>query len=86
LLSMPAGTEMAVIEMGANHPIEINQLCRITEPNFGLITNIGKAHLEGFGDLKGVQKAKGELFEFVEAFGGVGLLHSKRLYIRFAKV
>ena len=70
LLSMPAGTEMAVVEMGANHPIEINQLCRIAEPNFGLITNIGKAHLEGFGDIKGVQKAKGELFEFVESFGG----------------
>jgi len=68
LSGLSAGTEMAVVEMGANHPIEINQLCRIAEPNFGLITNIGKAHLEGFGDIKGVQKAKGELFEFVEAF------------------
>lgn len=70
LLRINKETEMAVIEMGANHPIEINQLCKIAEPNFGLITNIGKAHLEGFGSIDGVQKAKGELFEFLEAVGG----------------
>lgn len=70
LLRLKPETEMAIIEMGANHPIEINQLCKIAEPNFGLITNIGKAHLEGFGSIEGVQKAKGELFEFVEAVGG----------------
>lgn len=70
LLRITKDTEVAVVEMGANHPIEINQLCKIAEPNFGLITNIGKAHLEGFGDIKGVQKGKGELFEFIEAIGG----------------
>ncbi len=70
LLSIPDDTEMAVIEMGANHPVEINQLCKYALPNFGLITNIGKAHLEGFGSIEGVAKAKGELFEFLEAFGG----------------
>jgi len=70
LLRINKNTEMAVVEMGANHPIEINQLCKIAEPNFGLITNIGKAHLEGFGDIRGVQKGKGELFEFIEAIGG----------------
>lgn len=70
LLSIPEDTEMAVIEMGANAPIEINQLCKYALPNFGLITNIGKAHLEGFGGIEGVAKAKGELFEFLESFGG----------------
>lgn len=70
LLSISKEHEMAVIEMGANHPIEINQLCKIAEPNFGLITNIGKAHLEGFGSIEGVAKAKGELFEFLEASNG----------------
>lgn len=70
LLTVGQEHEMAIIEMGANHPIEINQLCKIAQPNFGLITNIGSAHLEGFGSLEGVQKAKGELFEFLEAFGG----------------
>lgn len=70
LLSISKTHEMAVIEMGANHPVEINQLCKIAEPNFGLITNIGKAHLEGFGSIEGVAKAKGELFEFLEASNG----------------
>lgn len=70
LLSITKDHEMAIIEMGANHPIEINQLCRIAEPNFGLITNIGKAHLEGFGSIEGVAKAKGELFDFLEASNG----------------
>jgi len=70
LLSLPTELDMAVIEMGANHQNEINQLCGIARPNFGLITNIGHAHLEGFGGIEGVQKAKGELFEFLEASGG----------------
>jgi len=70
LLNLNKETEMAVIEMGANHLVEINQLCKIAEPNHGLITNIGKAHLEGFGSIKGVQQGKGELFEFLEAVGG----------------
>ncbi len=70
LLSLPTDLEMAVVEMGANHQHEINQLCSIALPNFGLITNIGHAHLEGFGGIEGVQKGKGELFEFLEASGG----------------
>ena len=49
LLAMPVKTEVAVVEMGANHPGEIDFLCRIAEPTHGVITNIGKAHLEGFG-------------------------------------
>jgi UDP-N-acetylmuramoyl-tripeptide--D-alanyl-D-alanine ligase len=63
LLSMPLDTEMAVVEMGANHQGEIKVLSSICTPNFGMITNIGKAHLEGFGGLEGVRKGKGELFD-----------------------
>lgn len=62
LLSMPSDTEIAVIEMGANHQGEIAALCEIAEPDYGLITNIGKAHLEGFGGIEGVKKGKGELY------------------------
>lgn len=70
ILGIRKDTEMAVVEMGANHANEINQLCGIARPNFGLITNIGRAHLEGFGSIEGVQRAKGELFEYLEAAGG----------------
>lgn len=62
LLEMPTDTEIAVIEMGANHIGDIEELCAIADPNFGLITNIGKAHLEGFGSFEGVTKAKSELY------------------------
>ena len=62
LLSMPDDTEFAIIEMGANHLGEIAELCEIAEPNFGIITSIGKAHLEGFGDLQGVINTKNELY------------------------
>ncbi len=71
LLSMPYDTEMAVIEMGANHPKEIANLCQIAEPNFGLITNIGKAHIEGFGSFEGVIRTKSELFQFLNKNGGL---------------
>ncbi len=57
--------EIAIIEMGANHPGEIRELCEIAEPDYGLITNIGKAHLEGFGSFAAVKKAKQELFEYL---------------------
>ncbi len=70
LLSITQEHEMAIIEMGANHLNEINQLCKIALPNFGLITSIGKAHLEGFGSEKKIQEGKAELFEFLDAFGG----------------
>lgn len=70
LLAIRPDTEIAVVEMGANHQHEINQLCGIALPNFGLITCIGKAHLEGFGGIEGVQKGKGELFEYLEAAQG----------------
>jgi len=66
LLSMPQHTEIAVIEMGANHQGEINDLCLIAEPTHGLITNIGKAHLEGFGGEEGVKKGKSELYRYLK--------------------
>lgn len=70
LLSFGSNLEMGIVEMGANHRKEIEALCRITHPTEGLITNIGKAHLEGFGGLDGVQKGKGELFDFIKESEG----------------
>lgn len=71
LLSMPAKTEIAIIEMGANHPGDIDQLCRIAEPTHGLITNVGKAHLEGFGGFEGVKRTKSELYRFLTGRNGL---------------
>jgi len=70
LLAVTPQTQMAVIEMGANKQGDINELCSFALPNFGLITGIGKAHLEGFGGIEGVKKGKGELFEFLDAIEG----------------
>ncbi len=66
LLTMPFDSEIAIIEMGANHPGEIDFLCNIALPDFGLITNVGKAHLEGFGSFEGVVQTKTELYRFIE--------------------
>jgi UDP-N-acetylmuramoyl-tripeptide--D-alanyl-D-alanine ligase len=65
LLRLKADNDLAVIEMGANHPGEIKFLVNIAEPNYGLITNVGKAHLEGFGSFEGVIRTKGELYDFL---------------------
>ncbi|OYQ37113.1 UDP-N-acetylmuramoyl-tripeptide--D-alanyl-D-alanine ligase [Flavobacterium cyanobacteriorum] len=65
LLSFTKNTEVGIVEMGANHQREIAMLCRITEPNFGYITNFGKAHLEGFGGIEGVIKGKSELYDYL---------------------
>lgn len=70
LLSMKHEHEIGVVEMGASHPGEIAQLCAIAEPNFGLITNIGKAHIEGFGSFENVKKTKGELYDFIREHDG----------------
>ena len=66
LLSMTDKTELGVVEMGANHQKEIEFLCTICEPDFGYITNFGKAHLEGFGGIEGVIKGKSELYTFLK--------------------
>jgi len=76
LLSITPETEMAIIEMGANHPGEIDFLCRLALPGFGLITNIGKAHLEGFGGLEGVIRTKTELYRFIRSGNGKIFLNS----------
>lgn len=75
LLSLTKEHELAVVEMGANHQKEIALLASIAAPNFGIITNIGKAHLEGFGGIEGVKKGKGELFDYLRANGGKAFVH-----------
>lgn len=68
LLQMNIATEIGIVEMGANHPKEIEFLCRIAQPDYGLITNFGKAHLEGFGSIDGVIKSKSELYDFLKTY------------------
>jgi len=70
ILSIKKDTEIAVIEMGANHIGEIKNLCEIALPDVGIITNIGKAHLEGFGSFDGVRIAKNELYEYIKSSKG----------------
>ena len=70
LLSMDETTEFGVVEMGANHMFEIKKLCEIAEPDYGIITNIGKAHLEGFGSFENIIKTKKELYDYVSSKSG----------------
>ncbi len=81
LLSIPLDAEMAVIEMGANHCGEIASYCSYTLPTHGLITNCGKAHLEGFGGVVGVRKGKGELFDFLRANNGTAFIYAAYDYL-----
>ena len=76
LLRLNRSHNIAVIEMGANHPKEIEFLCKIARPNYGIITNVGKAHLEGFGSFEGVKKTKGELYDFIKSVDGKIFLHA----------
>ncbi len=75
LLSMDKEHEFGIIEMGANHLGEIQFLRKITAPDFGIITNVGKAHLEGFGSLEGVKKAKGELYAYLYENDGIAFVN-----------
>jgi UDP-N-acetylmuramoyl-tripeptide--D-alanyl-D-alanine ligase len=77
ILTAPADTEMMIIEMGANHIGEIRTLCLIARPDFGMITNIGMSHIEGFGSFEGVVKAKTELYEYLRKVNGVALFNDK---------
>ncbi|MEM6316344.1 MAG: UDP-N-acetylmuramoyl-tripeptide--D-alanyl-D-alanine ligase [Bacteroidota bacterium] len=77
LLAMPIETEVAIIEMGANHVGEIGFLCEIAAPTHGLITNIGRAHLEGFGGIEGVKKGKGELYRYLEKHRGLAFINQE---------
>lgn len=81
ILKVKAGAELAIIEMGANHLKEIESYCQYTLPTHGLITNCGKAHLEGFGGEEGVRKGKGELFNFLRANGGTAFIMKDYSYL-----
>ncbi len=76
LLKIKADAGMAVIEMGANHLNEIAGYCEYAQPTHGLITNIGKAHLEGFGGLENVKKGKGELFDYLRKHEGTAFINA----------
>ncbi len=82
LLAMPANTEVAVIEMGANHVGEIDFLCQIAAPTHGLITNVGEAHLEGFGSFEGVKTAKGELYKYLEKNKGLAFINKNEEHLQ----
>lgn len=71
ILAIPADTQIAIVEMGANHPGEIAGLCSIADPDCGLITNVGRAHLEGFGSFDGVIRTKTELYRHLAAKNGL---------------
>lgn len=81
LLSFTKDHEFGIVEMGANHIEEIEKLCKITAPDFGIITNIGKAHLEGFGSFEGVKKAKSELFKYLYDNDGVAFVNYDNEYL-----
>ena len=76
ILKIDTKTDLAIIEMGANHLGEIDLLCNIADPNIGYITNFGKAHLEGFGGIEGVIKGKSELYEYIRESKGVVLINN----------
>ena len=77
LLAITDQYDMAVVEMGANHQQEIELLCSIAQPTHGLITNVGKAHLEGFGGIEGVRKGKGELYDYLAQNGQTVFINSR---------
>ncbi|HLN20040.1 MAG TPA: UDP-N-acetylmuramoyl-tripeptide--D-alanyl-D-alanine ligase [Bacteroidales bacterium] len=77
ILSAPQDTQLMIVEMGANHIGEITALCNIANPDHGIITNIGTAHIEGFGSFEGVVKAKTELYQYLRKVNGVALYNEK---------
>jgi len=76
LLQMDKTTEIGVVEMGANHPGEIAELCTIADPDFGIITNIGRAHLEGFGTFEAIKNTKAGLYRYLKRKGGTVFYNS----------
>ena len=75
LLSINKDSDIAIVEMGANHQNEIEFLCNIAQPTHGLITNVGKAHLEGFSGIEGVKSTKGELYDYLAVTGGTAFIN-----------
>ncbi|MEY2937622.1 MAG: hypothetical protein RL062_211 [Bacteroidota bacterium] len=82
ILSAPLDTEIAIIEMGANHQKEIQSYCQYAKPTHGYITNIGKAHLEGFGGEEGVKKGKKELYDYVSSNDGVVFVNEELIHMK----
>lgn len=82
LLRINKDAEIVVIEMGANHRKEIESYCVYTQPTHGIITNCGKAHLEGFGGEDGVKKGKGELFDYIRKHNGIALVNADYGYMQ----
>lgn len=86
LLRIKPETEMAVVEMGASHPGDIDELTDMGEPNYGIITNIGRAHLEGFGGFEGVIRTKNEMYQYIAAHDGILFVnHDNELLMELAK-
>ncbi|WP_207496241.1 UDP-N-acetylmuramoyl-tripeptide--D-alanyl-D-alanine ligase [Aridibaculum aurantiacum] len=81
LLRIKKDAQLAVVEMGANHQQEIASYCQYVLPTHGIITNCGKAHLEGFGGIEGVRKGKGELFDYLRANGGAAFIYNDYDYL-----
>lgn len=81
ILSIASDTQIAVIEMGASHPGDIKSLVNVSMPDYGLITNVGKGHLSGFGSYEGVKKTKGELFDYIRDNGGKIFLNEGLPYL-----
>lgn len=81
LLSITRAHELAIVEMGASHPGDITELVDIAEPNYGLITNVGRAHLEGFGSFEGVQRTKRELYDYLIAHQGTIFINEDNEYL-----
>ena len=81
LLNITRAHEMAIVEMGASHPGDIKELVDIAEPNYGLITNVGKAHLQGFGSFEGVMRTKAELYDFLRAHDGLCFRNTDNPYL-----
>jgi UDP-N-acetylmuramoyl-tripeptide--D-alanyl-D-alanine ligase len=81
LLQITRAHEMAIVEMGASHPGDIKELVEIAEPNYGLITNVGRAHLEGFGSFEGVQNTKQELYDYLVAHNGTIFRNTDNPYL-----
>lgn len=81
ILKIKKNAEIAVIEMGANHQKEIASYCEIALPNYGIINNCGKAHIEGFGGVEGVRKGKGELYDYISANGGTIFINNDLEYL-----
>ena len=81
LLQLTREHDIAVIEMGANHPGEIKTLVEIVLPDFGIITNVGKAHLLGFGSFEGVIRTKGELYDFLRAIDGTVFINNENPHL-----